>query len=72
MLETTPTTRSGGLLTNAFVAMRRLPTPAAASGTGRHRGRPAGERLTAVGTPGTGAHRRPLGASGSGTTAVRG
>lgn len=64
MLKAIPTTKSGGLLTSAFVAMRRRQTPATASGTGRHRGRPAGEDLASIGAPGMGTHRRPQDASG--------
>ncbi|WP_328623723.1 hypothetical protein OHA88_43860 [Streptomyces sp. NBC_00353] len=59
MLKTMPTTKSGGLLNNAFVAVRRRQS-AAASSTGRHRGRPASEGLTSIAAPGLGAHRRPL------------
>ncbi|MDX3239102.1 hypothetical protein PV392_26130 [Streptomyces sp. ME03-5709C] len=70
MLKTVPTTKPSGLLSNAFVAMRRLQTPTAASGTGRHRGRPASERRTAMTVPGTGVHRRPLDAAGNGATAA--
>ncbi|WUD71077.1 hypothetical protein OG937_04960 [Streptomyces sp. NBC_00510] len=66
-----PTTKSGGLLNNAFVAVRRLQPPATASGTGRHRGRPAGERITSIGVRGMGAHRRPLDTPGSGDTATQ-
>ncbi|WP_431964549.1 hypothetical protein [Actinacidiphila sp. bgisy160] len=71
MLKTTPTTKSGGLLNNVLVAVRRQQS-AAAPGSGRHRGRPAGERVTAIGIPGMGAHRRPLDAPGPGTTAAQG
>ncbi|MEU4098847.1 hypothetical protein [Streptomyces sp. NPDC026673] len=59
MLETVPTPKPGGMLNNAFVAVRRLQGTSGGSRTGRHRGRPAGERLSSVGVPGTGAHRRP-------------
>lgn len=72
MLKATPTTKSGGLLSNAFVAMRRRQTPAAASGTGRHRGRAASEGLTAIGSPGLGTHRRPIDAPVPGGTTTRG
>ncbi|MFI8182142.1 hypothetical protein OG539_38765 [Actinacidiphila glaucinigra] len=68
MLKAIPTTKSGGLLTNAFVAMRRRQTRAAASGTGRHRGRPASEGLTAIDAPGLGTHRRPFDAPVPGGT----
>ncbi|MGI5144127.1 MULTISPECIES: hypothetical protein [unclassified Streptomyces] len=71
MLNTIPTTKNSSLLTNALVAMRRLPTPTPTAGTGRHRGRPASERLASVGAPGMGAHRRPPAAPAPGGTAAR-
>jgi hypothetical protein len=69
MLNTIPTTKNSSLLTNALVAVRRLPTPTA--GTGRHRGQPANERLASVGAPGMGTHRRPSDTPAPGGTAAR-
>ncbi|MFE0633391.1 hypothetical protein ACFW3D_41500 [Streptomyces sp. NPDC058864] len=71
MPKTIPAAKTGGLLNNAFTAVRRLQTPTTASGTGRHRGRPASERRASIGAPGIGAHRRPLDAPGPGTAAAR-
>jgi hypothetical protein len=58
MIETTPAPKSTGMLNTAFVAVRRLQATTTPTGTGRHRGRPATERITSIGAPGMGAHRR--------------
>lgn len=72
MPMTLPTPKPNGLLGSAFVAMRRRQTPTdVAPGTGRHRGRPATERLTALSAPGVGAHRRPHDTTIRDTTTVQ-
>ncbi|KOV97414.1 MULTISPECIES: hypothetical protein [unclassified Streptomyces] len=71
MFKTNPTPKPAGLLNHACAALRCLQTPTATSGTGRHRGSPASERLTSIGAPGMGAHRRPLHATAPGGTAAQ-